>query len=270
MGDDPKVALDAIIRDLNGVSDTREWDALEAIVDRLVMLFRSVHPTLHPTYHISDALNCHVIAFIYRIPLYGDEVFDRTAYAVAIDRTASEFQSEFNQMFNFGVSSKERYEDWSKDLHKAAKELIPGDYDFFYRVLEKMVENHNNETPCNSDSVSGAAYMDNAHVQSISAFFVKLCKDMCTPGRSDVTIHKNTAEFKSLYAEMLKEGWTYERLTLSVRQNVLGNLATVQMLMQSYIAANQNQEVAFRIEFVQCIAGAEYSWEKLCRDHRDA
>jgi hypothetical protein len=259
MGDDPKVALDAIIKDLRGVSVTRGWDALEAIVNRLVALFKS----LHPIYHISDALNCHVIAFIYTIPFRGDE---------AIDRTASEFQFRFNQMFDLGVSLNERYEDWSEALDEAAVQLNPGDWYFIDQVLTKMQENYNNGEPFDGDYVSSpdAVFMDIAHMQSISAFFVKLCKDMCTPGRSDRAVFRNTAEFGSLYTEMLRIGWTNEQLTSSVRQKVLGDLATVQMLMQSYIAANLTQEVAFRITFVQCIRGVALSWEKLCWNHREA
>jgi hypothetical protein len=256
MGDDPKVALDAIIKDLRVVSITRRWDALEAIVNRLMVLFKSIHPI----YHISDALNCHVIAFIYTIPFRGDE---------AIDSTASEFQFRFNQMFDLGVSLNERYVDWSEALHEAVIQLKPGDWYFFDQVLTKMEENHNNRITFDSVSSSDAVFMDNTHLQSISAFFVKLCKDMCTPGRSDRAVFNNTAEFRSLYTKMLNIGWTNEQLTSSARQKVLGNLATVQMLMKSYVAANLAQEVAFRISFVKCIRGVAFSWEKLCWNHNE-
>ena len=249
MGDiENKTALDTIIEELRTVSAGNNWNALEAIVDRLIALSRRIKAK-NDEHIITNELAFHVISFLFEV---GNTMsFDVDAVCVKV-------QHRFNQMLELIRRTENKQIQFRGYLIDAGLALRHGDARFLQNMLSKLYHEYDAQTKSGEFSPADAVVpMDNI-TRKILLFCEQIGKAVCS--NQDVYYIKSqfVKPHRYLLADAYSCGWSDDRLRDVLQEVILGNVTYLKRTMAHYTGNSK--------DCVDAIKRLDRTWHNLLSD----
>jgi len=251
-----KAELDAIAEELGRVSKNGFWSKLEGIVDRLMHLNWRVRRKFLD-YHIPLKLNCHVVAFVFKVTNCKTEDTD-----ILVDM----FQCCFDEMIAVGDATSEPYVDWVNYMMTVLNIMSYGvaTCNLFKKVLAVMKERRDSDTvpavPC-THQLSAAADAETHFIQELSSYFIEVGQAVNKAPNAHITQYTFLDEFKKKLAKAYTLGWNDDKIS-DVVNVIMGDVYVLEQMMNVDSAGSNSTESKTR--FMEYIMMVYNMWGNMC------
>jgi len=248
-----KVELDAIAEELGIVSKNSFWSELEGIVDRLIHLNERVRRKLLE-YHIPLKLNCHVVAFVFKVTNCKTD---------DTDRLIAMFQCCFDQMFAVGDATDEPYADWVNYMMKVLKILSHGarTCKLFEKVLAGMLKNKKGSDAVPCTHPLAAVELETHFIQELSSYFIEVGKALNKYPDPDSIEYLFLDKFKQKLAKAYTLGWNDDKIR-DVVNVIMGDVSVLEQMMN--VDSSDSMSTESKTRFMEYIMMVGNTWVNMC------